>query len=132
MNAKEYISSTAADCQALLTALHNMIMKNDPNVSVVVKPMMGKDMILYEERSYMKYGLASTKKYMSLHCLPMYMNPALHEKYEKLLPAAKFQKGCINFTDAAEMPIGIVTALIIECAAINIAEVLENRKKKKK
>ena len=131
MNAVEYISSTPSDWQALLTNLHEMIMSNDPSVSPVVKPMMGKEMILYEEHSYMKYGLASTKKYMSLHCLPMYMNPALHEKYEKLLPAAKFQKGCINFTNAAEMPVGIVTALIIDCSSISIAAMLENRKKKK-
>jgi hypothetical protein len=79
----------------------------------------------------MKYRLASTKNYMSLHCLPMYLNPLLHDKYVALLQEAKFQKGCINFTDAAEMPIGIVTDLIIDCSAINIAEVFENRKKKK-
>jgi hypothetical protein len=132
MNATEYISSAPSEWQALLTTLHNVITKNDSSVSPVVKPMMAKEMILYEQFSYMKYGLASAKKYMSLHCLPMYMNPAIHEKYAKLLPAAKFQKGCINFTDASEMPIGIVTSLITDCSAINIAEVLENRKKKKK
>ncbi|MDB4920665.1 hypothetical protein [Mucilaginibacter sp.] len=58
-------------------------------VSPVIKPMMGKEMILYEERCYMKYGLASTKNYMSLHCLPMYMNPSLHAKYAGLLNAKK-------------------------------------------
>jgi len=128
----EYISTTPSDRQALLTALHDIIMTNDPSVKPVVKPMMGKDMILYEERSYMKYGLASTKNYMSLHCLPMYMNPPLHDKYVKLLSAAKFQKGCINFTDAAEMPLGIVTDLIKDCSLISIAALLENRKRKKK
>ena len=100
MTVSEYISTTPSDRQALLTALHDTITTNDPGVSPVVKPMMGKEMILYEERGYMKYGLASTKNYMSLHCLPMYMNPPLHAKYAKLLTAAKFQKGCINFTDA--------------------------------
>jgi hypothetical protein len=132
MKVSEYISSLPSDRQALLTALHGTIMTNDPSISPVVKPMMGKEMILYEERSYMKYGLASTKNYMSLHCLPMYMNPPLHDKYVKLLSAAKFQKGCINFTDAAAMPLGIVAALIIDCSSISIAAMLENRKRKKK
>jgi hypothetical protein len=69
---------------------------------------------------------------MSLHCLPMYMNAPLHTKYEALLPAAKFQKGCINFTDAAAMPTAIVAALIADCSSISIAALLESRKKKTK
>src|SRR5258706_14695831 len=104
MSVSEFISSMPSDRQALLTALHDVMMTNCPGVNPVVKPMMGKEMILYEERSYMKYGLASTKNYMSLHCLPMYMNPQLHTKYAGLLSAAKFQKGCINFMDTAAMP----------------------------
>jgi hypothetical protein len=94
--------------------------------------MMGKEMIIYEERGYMKYGLASAKNYMSLHCLPMYMNPSLHAKYITLLPAAKFQKGCIHFTDGAAMPPAIVAALITDCSSISIAAMLEKRKKNKK
>jgi len=132
MEVSEFISTTPSDRQELLSALHDLIMTNDQSVNPVVKPMMGSEMILYEERSYMKYGLASTKKYMSLHCLPMYMNPQLHAKYEGLLPAAKFQKGCINFTDAAEMPSAIVTDLITECSSVSIASILENRKRKNK
>jgi hypothetical protein len=74
--------------------------------------------------------LAVTKKYMSLHCLPIYMNVPLHTKYSGLLPDAKFQKGCINFTDGASMPAAVVTSLISECATISIADMLEKRKKK--
>src|ERR1700710_2148917 len=129
MSATDFISSMPADRQKLLTAIHETILANDPSVIPAIKPMMGKEMILYEERCYMKYGLASTKNYMSLHCLPMYMNPALHDKYIKLLLTAKFQKGCINFTDAAAMPPGIVTSLIADCSLINIANLLESRKK---
>jgi hypothetical protein len=92
--------------------------------------MMGKEMILYEERCYMKYGLAGTKNYMSLHCLPMYMNPPLYQKFEKLLPAAKFQKGCINFTGEAEMPPQAAAAIIADCSSISIADMLEKRKRK--
>ena len=130
MTVTEFISSAPAERQATLTAIHEAIVANDPGVTPVIKPMMGKEMILYEQYNYMKYGLASTKNYMSLHCLPMYMNPAIHTKYEGQLPDAKFQKGCINFTDGEALPPKILTALIAECAAINIATELENRKKK--
>jgi len=78
----------------------------------------------------MKYGLAAVKNYMSLHCMPIYMNPALHAKYAALLPAAKFQKGCINFTGSDEVPLDIISALIADCSGISIAEMLENRKRK--
>src|ERR1700712_5688222 len=108
MSITEFISVAPGERQGFLTRLHEAIVANDPTVIPVVKPMMGKEMILYEERCYMKYGLASAKNYMSLHCLPMYMNPALHQQLEKLLPNAKFQKGCINFNDEAEFPVAIL------------------------
>jgi hypothetical protein len=130
MEISEFISSMPAERQETLTAIHQAILVNDPSVVPVIKPMMGKEMILYEERCYMKYGLASTKNYMSLHCMPMYMNPSLHAKYLSRLPDAKFQKGCINFTDGEAMPPAVLATLIAECSSVNIAEVLENRKKK--
>ncbi len=130
MTIPDHIGSMPAERQATLTTMHETIIANDPSVVAVIKPMMGKEMILYEERGYMKYGLASTKNYLSLHCLPMYMNPAIHAKYSALLPAAKFQKGCINFTGEDEFPINILADLIAECSAISIADMLEKRKKK--
>ncbi len=72
MSITEYISSAPAEWQATLTTIHETILANDSTVVPVMKPMRGKEMILYEERCYMKYGLAITSKYMSLHCLPMY------------------------------------------------------------
>lgn len=130
MTITEFISQAPAERQAALTALHDLIIANDPTVTPAIKPMMGKEMILYEERCYMKYGLASVKEHVSLHCLPMYVNTVLHQKFEKLLPNAKFQKGCINFKDGAAMPVGVVAGLIRDCSSVNIADVLEKRKKK--
>ncbi|WP_212004994.1 hypothetical protein [Chitinophaga sp. HK235] len=132
MTVSEYISSMPIDRQACLSMLHETIVAHDPTVIPVIKPMMGKEMILYEERSYMKYGLASTKNYMSLHCMPIYMNQPLHAKYVKLLPAARFQKGCINFSAADAMPPAIIAALIADCSSISIPSMLENRKRNKK
>ena len=131
MTITQYIDQAPTERQAILTNFHAVISTNDLSVVADVKPMMSKNMILYEERCHMKYGLANTKAYLSLHCLPMYMNTALHAKYEALLPSAKFQKGCINFRDETEFPLSTLTSLIEDCATVNIAQQLENRKNKK-
>ena len=130
MTIPEYLTSVTAERQDILLKVHELIIANDPSVAPVVKPLMGKDSILYEDHGYMKYGLADTKKHISLHCLPMYMVPTLHAKFQALLPAAQFQKGCINFSSAGEMPLDALTAVIADCAAVNIVTVLESRKKK--
>ncbi|WP_183562223.1 DUF1801 domain-containing protein [Mucilaginibacter sp. SP1R1] len=130
MSITEFISGAPGERQALSTAMREAIIANDVTVIPVVKPMMSKEMILYEDRGYMKYGLASTKQHLSLHCLPMYMNPALHQQFEKLAQDAKFQKGCINFKDETELPVTVMAKLVAECSAIDIAAMLENRKKK--
>jgi len=130
MNPAAYISEQATERQALMNDLHEAIVANDHTVSPVVEPMMGKDMIIYKEGGTMKYALSSGKKQMSIHCLPMYMNPALHAKYSELLPGAQFQKGCFNFTSAGAVPIAIVGQLISDCAGISIVAMLEKRKKK--
>jgi hypothetical protein len=130
MTTPEFLASLPADRQELMNALHETIVANDPKVTFSIKPMMGKEMIMYQEGNYMKYALASVKSHMSLHCMPIYMNAPLHAKYASLLPAAKFQKGCINFTDAAAMPVAIVAALVADCAPVNMPAMLENRKKK--
>ncbi|WP_121808462.1 hypothetical protein [Mucilaginibacter kameinonensis] len=130
MTPSEYILEQFDERQAFLTDIHNTVIANDHTVSAMIESMMGKQMILYKERGIMKYGLAAVKNYMSLHCMPIYMNPALHAKYAKLLPVAKFQKGCINFTNASEVPIDIISTLITDCYGISIADMLENRKRK--
>ncbi|MFC0513301.1 hypothetical protein ACFFGT_03780 [Mucilaginibacter angelicae] len=130
MTPSEYIQEQLTEKQALLTGIHNAITGNDASVIPVIGSMMGKQMILYNERCYMKYGLSVVKNHMSLHCMPIYMNPVLHSKYAALLPAAKFQKGCINFSNSNEVPLEIISALITDCSGISIADMLENRKKK--
>jgi hypothetical protein len=130
MTVIEFLDKISADRKLILETFHELIIANDSTVTPVIKQMMGKDMILYEDRGYMKYGLADTKNYFSLHCLPIYCVPELHAKYQALFPLAKFQKGCINFNNAAEMPPPVLTAFLQDCAHVNIAELLSNRKKK--
>ena len=130
MTTAEYISSQPEERRQLLHDLHQAMVTNDPSVVPEVGTMMRSEMIIYTENGQMKYALASVKNHMSLHCLPIYMMPALHSKYLALLPNATVQKGCINFKNPAELPVDIAGKLIAECSAINLAEVLANRNKK--
>jgi hypothetical protein len=127
-----YISKTPSDRQDILTAIHNTIVEHDNTVLPVVEPMMGKEMIIYKGNGMMKYGLSSVKNYMSLHVLPIYMNPVLHAKYEPLLNKASFQKGCINFDKAEQMPLQILKDLITDCSKIDLLKIRQEQLAKKK
>lgn len=132
MQISEFIATLPSERQQLLTSIHEIILREDPTVNAIVGPMMGKEMILYNASGTFKYGLASTKAYMSLHAMPIYMSPTLHDNYKTLLKDASLQKGCINFKTEAEIPLAIVGQFIKECAKIDIVAILENRKKKTK
>jgi hypothetical protein len=68
---------------------------------------------------------------MSLHVLPMYGSAKIYDKYKGLLKDAKFQKGCINFTNKDEMPLKIVKDLITDCSKIDLRVIRENLLKSK-
>ena len=127
-----HISQAPSDRQDILTTIHNIIMEHDKTVAPVVESMMRKEMIIYKANGMMKYGLSSVKNYMSLHVLPIYMNPALHAKYEPLLNKASFQKGCINFDNAGQMPLHILKELIAECSKIDLLKIRQEQLAKKK
>ncbi len=116
-----YISKQPVERRKLLTAIHETILRYDKTVKPVIAPMMGKEMINYMAPGSFKYGLSSVKNYMSLHIMPIYGSPVLHEKYKKLLPLASFQKGCINFENENQMPPAIVKLLIQDCSKIDLA-----------
>ena len=124
-NSEAYIAHQPAERQQLLTSLHQLITECDITVAPVAEPMMGKEMIVYKHRGMMKYALASVKNYMSLHVLPMYGYAPLYEKYKVLLPQAAFQKGCINFTGAGEIPLDIIKQLLTDCASIDMVKIRE-------
>ncbi len=136
MTIPEFIANQPEERQALLSQLHEIIIQKDKTVTPVIAPMMGKDMIIYNAPGTFKYGLSSVKKYMSLHVLPMYGSPVIYEKYKALLKEARFQKGCINFSNKDEMPLKIVKELIAECAKIDLRalreEYLKSKSKKAK
>lgn len=134
MNTKinDYILSQPADRQAILTDIHSIILDKDKTVTATIEPMMGKEMMMYQAKGMMKYALSSVKNYMSLHCLPMYGSPVLFNKFKALLPAASFQKGCINFTSAEQMPLSVVKQIFAECAPIDLVKMREDYLKEKK
>jgi hypothetical protein len=126
MSIAAFISTLPEERQELLSLIHEIILQKDSTVSAEVAPMMGKEMIIYNAPGSFKYGLASVKKHMSLHVLPMYMSPVIYEKYKALLTEANFQKGCINFKHKDEMPLKIVEELITECSKMDLRAIREN------
>ena len=133
---EKYILVQADGRQALLRAIHTIIIDEDKTVVAVVEPMMGKEMIIYKGKGLMKYGLAGGKNYMSLHVMPIYGSEKLYAKYKAVLNRASFQKGCINFDNAEQMPVAIVRQLMADCAKVDLLKIkedfLKNRKVKGK
>jgi hypothetical protein len=129
---KQYIQACPEERQGILTNIHTIIIEEDKTVVPVLEPMMGKEMIIYKGKGSMKYGLANVKNYMSLHLLPMYGSNELYTKYKGLLSKAKFQKGCINFTTADEMPLEVVRQFIAECSKIDLLKIREEYLAQKK
>ncbi len=132
MTPKQFLSKLDASSKPLLTAIHNAIIKHDKKVDAKVQGMMGKEMICYCEDGVFKYAVSRGKSHMSLHIMPMYASPALHNKYSAILTKAKFQKGCINFKNAEQMPVEVVAELIKDSASVDYSAIVAMYKKKKK
>ncbi|MFP5041304.1 DUF1801 domain-containing protein [Parasediminibacterium sp. JCM 36343] len=120
MPIQSFISKQMPERQELLCKIHEIIVANDNSVTATIGMMMKNEMILYNAEGSFKYGLASVKKHISVHAMPIYCSLALHEKYQQLLPNASFQKGCINFKDEQEMPLEIVEQFIADCSQIDL------------
>jgi hypothetical protein len=129
---KDYILKQPADRQSILSDIHSVVMDKDKTVVATIEPMMGKEMIMYKAKGMMKYALSSVKNYLSLHVLPMYGSPNVYNKYKALLPEANFQKGCINFIAAEQMPLNIVKQLFSDCSTIDLVSMREEYLKEKK
>jgi hypothetical protein len=128
----DFIAKQPGDRQPILSHIHSIIVEEDKTVVPVVESMMGKEMIVYKGKGMMKYALSSVKNYMSLHVLPMYGSPVLFDKYKALLPKANFQKGCINFSTAAEIPLDIIKQLFVDCSSIDLVKIREDYLRDKK
>ena len=122
MTPKQYLDTLPEDRREMISKLRGFILKSDPLVKEVVAGMMGREMLMYMQGDFMKYALSSVKSHMSFHSVVMYGSSirlkgnGLREKFEKLLPKAKFQKGCINFNNAAQMPLDIAEKFVQEMA----------------
>ena len=131
MTISAFIAKQPAERQKLLSEIHEIIIREDKNVKAEIGTMMKNEMIIYNAPGTFKYGLASVKQHMSLHLLPMYVAPKLYEKFKELLPDASFQKGCINFKSADEMPLKIIKDLIHDCSAIDLLAIREEQLRSK-
>src|SRR5437867_636383 len=116
MTPKQYIDSLPEDRKEVISKLRELILKSDPLVREVVTGVMGRDALVYLQGDIMKYALSSVKQYMSFYSMVMYASKGMKEKFTKLLPKAKFQKGCINFKEAVHMPLDVMEKFIKEMA----------------
>ena len=132
MSIEQYLEKQMPERAKLLRDIHAIILKADKKAVAEMGKMMGAEMIIYKTGGIFNYGLASMKDYMSLHAMPIYGSPKLHEKYRLLLPDANFQKGCINFKDAKAMPLKIVKSLMEDCAKIDMVALMEEARKARK
>jgi len=112
MTVIDFLSKQTPENRLFLSEINDIIINADKTVTAEIGLMMGIEMILYKAKGSFKYGLSITKNHFSLHLMPIYGSPTLHAKYANLLNKAKFQKGCINFKKAEEMPLDIVRELL--------------------
>ena len=132
MTVTDFLLKQTPENRFILSEINDIIINADKSVTAEIGPMMGIEMIIYKAKGFFKYGLAVTKNHFSLHLMPIYGSPALHAKYASLLNKAKFQKGCINFKKAEEMPLDIVKDLLDDCARIDLIAMMEQFKMKRK
>ncbi len=135
MTVAEFVNSLGPERKLMLSRLRELILKHDRNVTESVERTMGHHMIVYRTPDgIFKYAVSSTKAYVSFHSMVMYCSSGggkgvgLREKYQALLPKAKFQKGCINFEDAGQMPVEIIGDLIRESALMEYPPALYKAK----
>ena len=132
MTVTDFLSKQTPENRLILSEINDIIIDADKTVSAEIGLMMGIEMILYKAKGFFKYGLSITKTHFSLHLMPIYGSPTLHAKYKILLNKAKFQKGCINFKKAEEMPLNIVRELLIDCAKVDLLALMEKYKANRK
>jgi len=134
MTITEYLNKQEPERKKLLSAIHKIITQTNKNAKAEIGKMMGKEMIMYYVDGAFIYALSSVKEHMSLHNMVLYGYKPVHEKYSKLFKKAKFQKGCINFKNAEEVPLEIMEAFMTDCAkaAPKYLEIYKARMEKKK
>jgi uncharacterized protein YdhG (YjbR/CyaY superfamily) len=129
MQVENYINRQDPGRHEILRKIHNLIVKTNPKVTFHIEPMMGKEIISYKLEGFFIYGLASPKNHMSLHLMPIYCSKDLHAKYSKLLTEVKFQKGCINFKSADDIPLDLLENLLMDSALFDYISVMRKYKK---
>ena len=101
-----------------MAELHKAIKANDPKVEESFTIDDKQSTVTYKQDGEFKYALSSRKSHISLHVMPMYINTDIHDRYQVLLPKAKFMKGCINFKKLEQVPPDITADLIRDSSKV--------------
>jgi hypothetical protein len=132
MTPTQYLNTLQPERRAVLSKLRDLILKHDKQVTETVTKMMGQEMLYYTVGGVMKYALASPKSHMSMHSMVMYGSTGIRERYVPMMPKAKFQKGCINFKIAADLPLDVAELMIKDSAKVSWPpQIYLDRQKKK-
>lgn len=92
MTVTEFISTQIPERQDLISKIHEIILQEDKSVEAKVGMMMGKEMILYHCPASFKYGLASVKKHISLHAMPIYCSTEINQNIKIFCQKRHFKK----------------------------------------
>lgn len=133
MTVSEYLSSLTKEQKEVVSTLRKIVLESDKSVKEKVgKAMGGGDSLVYFEEDVFKYNIAITKNHYTFHTLIMYATPALHKLAQDSFPAAKLQKGCINFKSLQEIPADKFTKFMNKSAKADFAPMIAHYKSKKK
>lgn len=122
MTIAQYIDDQRIERHATLLTLHGLILHHDHRVIPTVATMMGKLMIRYDQDGHFKYGLCAQTKLLTMHCMPIYCDATLRQKFKTQLSEARIQKGCINFPSEKPLQLPVLAQLIADCAVVNMTD----------
>ena len=73
-------------------------------------------------------GLANQKNYLSLHLVPMYLQPNLQERLAAAAPKLKMGKGCVNFKQVEELPLAKLAEVIAATSLADYVAMMQARR----
>jgi hypothetical protein len=100
----------------LIEAFKRIIVANDTSVSQSSGLMMGEKGWMFHRSGEFTYAVTAGKSRVTLHAMPMYCEPKIHDAYKKRIANGDFGKGCIRFKPDANVDLDLIAAFICDCA----------------
>lgn len=109
----------------IVQRLRKIILECDPSVREARGSIMkNKDALNYFQGGVFKYGLTSSKNFITFHSMVLYGTPALMDELKARLLTANFQKGCVNFRSLTDFPEEAFSEHLRKSAQIDFASMI--------